>query len=193
MNTINMEWGFLDIFKKAEFNSLMVAVAITGWIMYYFQIEKLIFGLACFASIYCITRFVVFCYQRIVGVRSIKKSYKQEQLAKELNGKKYEEKKKMEINRMFNGLSDVNKFYLSSLILNGKTDPYYYNILHFDKYSKESMFLDTLLSVTEIFKDGFGVGKPTLTIKDYGDAIAVTIDSYLYELTKQYIEKTNNQ
>lgn len=36
------------------------------------------------------------------------------------------------------------------------------------------MSLDTLLPVTEIFWDGFGVGKPTLTIKDYGDAIAVT-------------------
>ena len=65
--------------------------------------------------------------------------------------------------------------------------------MHFQKYTKEYIFVETLLSVTEIFKDGFGVGKPTLTIKDYGDAIAVTIDSYLYELTKQYIEKANNQ
>lgn len=188
-----MDWGFLDIFKRAEFNSLMVAVAITGWIMYYFKIENLIFGLACLASIYCIIRFVVFCYQRILVKKGIKKAFKQEQLAREQEEKKYEEKKKMEITRMFEGLSDINKFYLSSLILNGKTDPYYYNILHFQKYTKEYIFVETLLSVTEIFKDGFGVGKPTLTIKDYGDAIAVTIDSYLYELTKQYIEKANNQ
>lgn len=188
-----MDWGFLDIFKRAEFNSLMVAVAITGWIMYYFKIENIIFGLACLASIYCITRFVVFCYQRIVGVRSLNKAYKQEQLAKKQSEKYYEEKRKMEMIRMFDGLSDVNKFYLSSLILNGKKDHFNYNILHFQKFSKEAMFADTLLSVTEIFKDGFGVGEPTLTINDYGDSIAVTVDSYLYELTKQYIEKNNNQ
>lgn len=26
-----MDWGFINIFKKADFNSLMVAVAINGW------------------------------------------------------------------------------------------------------------------------------------------------------------------
>lgn len=188
-----MDWDVLNIFKKAEFNTLMLSVAITGWIMYYFQIENYIFGLASLASIYFIIRFVVVCYKRIIGIRNIKKVYKQEQLAKELEERKYEENWKMEITRMFEGLSDVNKFYLSSLILNGKTDPFKYNILLFQKYSKEYVFVDSLLSVTEIFKNGFGVGKPTLTIKDYGDAIAVTIDSYLYELIKQHIEKNNNQ
>lgn len=39
-----MDWGFLDIFKKADFISLMFSAAITGWIMYYFQIDSFIFG-----------------------------------------------------------------------------------------------------------------------------------------------------
>lgn len=188
-----MDWGFLDIFKKAEFNSLMVALAITGWIMYYFQIDNLIFGFACFASIYCIIRFVVFCYQRLIRIRNIKKIYKQEQLAKEQKEKKYEENRTMEITRMFEGLSDVNKFYLSSLIINGKTDPYNYNVFHFQNNYKESIFVEFLLPVTEIFKDGYGIGMPTLSTQDYADSIAVTIDPYLYDLTKQYIEKKNGQ
>lgn len=188
-----MDWGFIDILKKAEFNSLMVALAITGWIMFYFQIDNLIFGFASLASIYCIIRFVVFCYQRFIRIRNIKKVYKQEQLAKEQKEKKYEENRTKEITRMFEGLSDVNKFYLSSLIINGKADPYNYNVFHFQNYCNESMFVESLLPVTEIFKDGYGIGLPTLSTQDYSDSIAVTIDPYLYNLTKQYIEKKNNQ
>ena len=171
----------------------MVALAITGWIMFYFQIDNLIFGFASLASIYCIIRFVVFCYQRFIRIRNIKKVYKQEQLAKEQKEKKYEENRTKEITRMFEGLSDVNKFYLSSLIINGKADPYNYNVFHFQNYCNESMFVESLLPVTEIFKDGYGIGLPTLSTQDYSDSIAVTIDPYLYNLTKQYIEKKNNQ
>ena len=94
---------------------------------------------------------------------------------------------------MFEGLSDVNKFYLSSLIINGKTDPYNYNVFHFQNNYKESIFVEFLLPVTEIFKDGYGIGMPTLSTQDYADSIAVTIDPYLYDLTKQYIEKKNGQ
>lgn len=188
-----MDWGFLDIFKKAEFNSLMVAVAISGWIMYYFQIESLIFGLACLASIYCITRFVVFCYQRFIKIRNIKRVYKQELLAKEQKEKKYEENRKIEIKRMFDGLSDSNKFILASILLNGKEDEYDYHILHFQKYSKESMDLDFAQSFTEIYRDWLGNGQVCIHLKNYEDSIAAVIDPYLYELIKQHIENNKAQ
>lgn len=188
-----MDWGFLDIFKRAEFNSLMVAVAVTGWIMYYFQIENLIFGLACLASIYCITRFVVFCYQRFLGIRNIKKAYKQELLAKEQKEKKYEEYRKIEISRMFAGLSDYNKFILASILLNGKEDKYDKHILLFQKYSKESMDLDFAQSFTGIYRDLGGNGQACIYLKDYGDNIAAQIDPYLYDLIKQHVENQNNK
>lgn len=188
-----MDWGFLDIFKKAEFNSLMVALAITGWIMYYFQIDNLIFGFACFASIYCIIRFVVFCYQSFIRIRDIKKVYKQEQLAKEQKEKKYEENRKIEISRMFVGLSDSNKFILASILLNGKEDKYDNHILHFQKYSKESMDLDWAQSFTEIYRNWGGNAQACIQLKEYEDSIAAVIDPYLYELTKQYIENNKAQ
>ena len=188
-----MDWGFLDIFKRAEFNSLMVAVAITGWIMYYFQIDNLIFGLACLASIYCITRLVVFCYQRFVGIRNIKKAYEQELLAKEQKEKKYEENRKIEISRMFAGLSDPNKFILASILLNGKEDVYDNHILHFQKYSKESMYLDLAQSFTGIFRDRLGSGQTCIYLKEYEDSIAAIIDPYLYDLIKQHIENQKNK
>jgi hypothetical protein len=188
-----MDWGFLGIFKKADFNTLMFSIAITGWVMYYFRIDNYIFGLACIASIYCIARFALFRYQRHLEVKSRKKAIKQEQLAKEQNEKSYENHRKMEITRMFNGLSDYNKFQLSSLILKGEKDLYNYNVLHFQKLSNEMLFIDSLISVTEIFNDGFGIGDPTLSIREYADKIAVTIDPYLFELAKQYIENKSNQ
>ena len=183
-----MDWGFLDIFKKAEFNSLMVAVAITGWIMYYYQIENLIFGLACFASIYCITRFDVFCYQRIVGIRNIKKAYRQNQLAKELEEKKYEENRKIEISRMFNGLADSNKFILATILLNGEKDAHCVNVFHFKKYTKEAIDLETAQSISIIYRDWSGSGQACISLREYQDSVAATIDPYLYDLIKQHIE-----
>lgn len=188
-----MDWGFLEIFKRADFNSLMFAVAITGWIMYYFQMEDFIFGLACFASIYCIIRFVVFCYQRLIGIRNIKKAYKQELLAKEQKEKKYEENRKIEISRMYAGLSDPNKFILASILLNGTEDKYDKYILHFQKYSKESMDLDFAQSFTGIFRDWGGNGQACIHLKEYENSIAAAIDPYLYDLIKQYIENNKDK
>ncbi len=188
-----MDWGFLDIFKKADFISLMFSVAITGWIMYYFHIDSFIFGFSCLASVYCITRLVVFCYQRFVRIRSIKNANKQEQLAKEQEEKRYEENRKIEISRMFDGLSDYNKFILSSILLNGKEDEYDKHILHFQKYSKESMDLDFAQSFTGIYRDWGWNGQACILLKDYGNNIAAIIDPYLYDLIKQHIENQNNK
>lgn len=188
-----MDWGFIDIFKRAEFNSLMVAVAITGWIMYYFHIDSYIWGFACLASVYCITRLVVFCYQRFVRIRSIKKVNKQEQLAKEQKEKQYEENRKIEISRMFDGLSDYNKFILTSILLNGKEDVYDNHILHFQKYSNESINLDFAQSFTGIYRDWGGSGQTCIHLKEYENSIAAIIDPYLYDLIKQYIENQKNK
>jgi uncharacterized membrane protein YcjF (UPF0283 family) len=188
-----MDWGFLDIFKKADFISLMFSAAITGWIMYYFQIDSYIFGFACLASIYCITRFVVFCYQSIIRTRRIKKVNKQEQLAKEEEEKRYEENRKMEITRMFHGLLDSNKFLLASIILNGEKDPYYDNVFHFQKYSKESLDLEIAQSISEIYRDWSGSGQACISIREYQDSVVATIDPFLCGLIKQHIENKKAQ
>ena len=72
-----MDWGFINIFKKAEFNTLMLSIAIAGWIMNIWIIPDNVYvvGITIMASIYCVIRFVVFCYNYT--------SHKQEQKAKE--------------------------------------------------------------------------------------------------------------
>lgn len=58
-----MDWSFLNIFKKADFNTLMFSVAITSWILLYIYPRYfyiLITALLC--SIYCVSRFAVYLF-----------------------------------------------------------------------------------------------------------------------------------
>ena len=59
-----MDWSFLNIFKKADFNTLMFSIAVTGWILlciYPENIYILISAILC--SIYCVARLVVFLFK----------------------------------------------------------------------------------------------------------------------------------
>ena len=56
-----MNWDFLDILKKAHFNTLMFSAAITAWIFLYIYPENnYILGAAIFCSIYCLARLAVY-------------------------------------------------------------------------------------------------------------------------------------
>lgn len=61
-----MDWGFLNIFKKAEFNTLMFAAAVACWVLYFIHHDNdLYLGVALLCTIYCIVRFVVYLYNWI--------------------------------------------------------------------------------------------------------------------------------
>ncbi len=184
-----MDWGFLDIFKKAEFNSLMLSVAITGWIMYYFKIQDYVFGIAILASSYCLIRLFVYCYQIISENRERNNNAKQLALAKKLEEKEKIESRNVEISRMFEGLSDDNLNVLLFVFEKGKRDSRNYNILHFPKYGEEAMLANQARSITMIFRGPFGDGQPCISIKKYTDTIAVTIDPFLYDLIRKHIER----
>lgn len=62
-----MDWGFLNIFKKADFNTLMIAASITGWVLHYYYPDNIwILGGALICTIYCLVRFVVYIYNLLV-------------------------------------------------------------------------------------------------------------------------------
>lgn len=185
-----MDWGFINIFKKAEFNTLMLSIAIAGWIMNVWIIPNNVYvvGIAIMASTYCVIRFIVFCYNYT--------THKQEQKAKEKKQneiwrKKEEEKTEKwnnEIYRMFFGLSKENKKTLAIIYLKGEKDPIKYNILHFQRFGEYSLLANQAQNITTIFRDGLGVGMHSITLHEYTDTIAVTIDPYLYNLIKKYVE-----
>lgn len=186
-----MDWGFINIFKKAEFNTLMLSIAIAGWIMNIWIIPDNVYvvGITIMASIYCVIRFVVFCYNYT--------SHKQEQKAKEKKQneiwkKKDEEKTKKwqnEIYRMFFGLSKENKSKLALLYLKGEKDPINYNILHFQKFGEDTIRANHAQEITSIFRGEMGTGMHCITLHEYTDTIAVTIDPFLYNLIKKYVEE----
>lgn len=187
-----MDWGFLDIFKKAEFNSLMLSIAISGGIMYYYHIDSIIFGLFSVASIYCMIRFVVYCYVTIVAHIATKNYEAQKKRDKELKDKAYEDNRRIEISRMFEGLSDHNKFILTSILINGKKDSYYYNVLNFPKYGKDASNIFMAQDISMIYRTEIGGGQYCIHRKEYTDTICVTIDPILYEIIAKYIEENKS-
>lgn len=185
-----MDWGFINIFKKAEFNTLMLSIAIAGWIMNIWIIPNNVYvvGTAIMASVYCIIRFVVFCYKYITHKQEQKMAETKQTEIRQQIEKEKKEKWNNEIYRMFFGLSKENKSTLAIIYLKGEKDPINYNVLHFPKFGEDSFRASKAQEVTSIFRDGFGVGMQCIALREYTDTIAVTIDPYLYDLIKRYVE-----
>ena len=188
-----MDWGFLDIFKKAEFNSLMLSIAVSGGFMYFSHIDSIIFGLFSIASVYCLIRFVVYCYINIASHIDTKRYEAQQKRDKENKEKEYEEKRRIEITRMFYGLSDSNKFVLASLLLKGDKDSYNYNVLHYPKYGNDSVNISTARHISMINRTSYGSGDYCISTQDYTDTMTVTIDPILYGLIENYIKKEQSK
>lgn len=189
-----MDWGFIDIFKKAEFNSLMLSVAIAGWILYYIGLFKeYSLMVALIASIYCLIRFVAYCYETIVANITAKKYEAQKKRDKELKDKAYEDNRRIEISRMFEGLSHHNKYILASILINGKKDSFHYNVLHFPKYGNDSINVYTAQDVSMIYRTGIGGGQCCISTNEYTDTMSVTIDPILYEIIEKYIEENKSK
>jgi len=185
-----MDWDILNIFKKAEFNSLMLSIAAAGWILYYLGVFKeysLIAALV--ASIYCIIRFVVYWYERIASSRATKKCEKQNKRDKEIQKKANEEKRRIEISRMFKGLTDENKKTLAYILLKGKPDEFDCYVLHFNPHSDDTLYVQKAKNISQIFRNPWGSGSDCIWFKHYTNTLAAEIDPYLYDLIKGYIDK----
>lgn len=185
-----MDWGFLDIFKKAEFNSLMLSIAAAGWILYYLGVFKeysLIVALV--ASVYCLIRFIVCCYKNIVARIAAKKYEAQQKRDKELKAQADKEERRIEISRMFKGLTEENKKTLAYIFLKGKPDEFDCYILHFNPYSDDSLYVHQAKSISQIFRNPWGSGNDCIWLKHYTNTLAAEIDPYLYDLIKGYIDE----
>lgn len=184
-----MELDFFNIFKRAEFNTLMLSLAIAAWILHFFVFRDiLILGGAIMSTAYCIIRFIVFSYQNLFAMYENKKSKDQnakEKKEKEANLKAIRE---MEISRMFIGLAEEKKKRLASILLKGERDEYNYNMLHFNKYSQDINTLSTAQATTNIFRGAYDEGVHTIELKYFTDTIAVVIDPCLYDMIKKYID-----
>lgn len=191
-----MSWEFLDIFKKADFNKLMFSLAVAGWVVFCFtpiseQIKYYILGFTILASVYCLSGIVVYCYKQ----NKSKREQKQQRKNRELYNKNVEEGKRIEIDRMFGGLTEANKKILAYIVKKGKTDKYQPNVLHYGKedYQQVDCFFQ-IQSNTRIYRTddpriisyNSDNGHPCITITNYTNTIALTIEPYLLDLIKMY-------
>lgn len=108
-----MDWSFLNIFKKAEFNTLMFSVAVTGWILLYIYPENfymLIAAVLC--SIYCVSRFVVylFHYRQTKKVIKANRIYDKQQKEKKL------QEERLQAQYVYDRLSSDSQEILSNLV-----------------------------------------------------------------------------
>lgn len=188
-----MSWEFLDIFKKADFNKLMFSIAVAGWIVFFSpipeQIKYYILGISILASVYCLSGLAVYCHKQV----KLKRDQKKQKKNRELYDKKIEESKRVEIGRMFEGLTKENKDALAVVVMKGKEDKFQQNVLHYNRNDYQLInVIGHVESTCRIFRTGYlhaydpHGGQPCITITNYADTITVTIEPYLLELAKQY-------
>ena len=109
-----MDWSFLNIFKKADFNTLMFSIAVTGWILLCIYPEFIYIRIAAIlCSIYCVSRFVVFLFKSNQEKKIIKANrlYDEKQEKKLLSSDPFclLKKEEKELLLYFRVLSDAEK------------------------------------------------------------------------------------
>ena len=184
-----MEWDFLNVFKKAEFNTLMLSVSITGWILHILVFTNIyILGVAILSTAYCLIRLIVYLYQSITAKYENIRYEAQKEKEKEEKEAAQKYMRNVEISRMFMGLAEEKKKRLAYILLKGKRDEYNYNVLHFQKYDQDFNTLTIAQATTNIFRGAYDEGVHTIELKYFTDTIAVVIDPCLYDMIKKYID-----
>ncbi len=126
-----MEWTFLDIFKKAEFNTLMVSAAITGWLLYFFYPNSnyaiIFIGIAILCSIYSIIRIIKLLAEKTKALLKRRKEKKEKEIQIKLAAENDERKKKgQEASAQFvyDRLSPYSQVVLQKIVAYGEKSTY---------------------------------------------------------------------
>lgn len=116
-----MDWSILNIFNKADFNTLMLALAITGWILnHYYPTSIWFLGGAILCSIYCMIRLCVFIYKWVIAKRHIKKDEKYKKEIREKNA----QNQRLQAQYAYDRLSMEGKLLLSEIVRIGEKSCY---------------------------------------------------------------------
>lgn len=186
-----MDWGFLDIFKKADFNKLMLSVAVTAWILFFlFSKHIYIIAGAILSSAYCVISLVVYIYQYFSAKIEDNHYAAKKKKEDELYAAKKVEEDSIEITRMFEGLMVEKKNMLAKLLINGKKDSFNTYVLLIQKNKEEYLHAKQAHQLTYITSKDYYNKKLYLTsITEYADSISISIHPHLYDLIKQYINE----
>ena len=108
-----MDWSFLNIFKKADFNTLMFSIAVTGWILLCIYPDNIYIRIAAIScSIYCIARLVVFLFKSYQE----KKIIEANRLYDEQQERKQIQEKRLQAQYVYDRLSQESKELFSRIV-----------------------------------------------------------------------------
>lgn len=191
-----MDWGFLDIFKKADFNVLMVAAAGTAWILH-FKVDTenvWFFAAAVLCSLYCAIKLIIKIYLFLSDIYKDNKDNETHELLQKQENEKNVKELYAEALRIYTGLSDNSKAILQDIYVKGKQDPLK---AHCRLISKLEFMLvidaqhvaETFLSVLPI---SFGKQRIWFELVEQPDSYLAIFDPYLHNIIGKNISNKNN-
>ena len=116
-----MDWSFLNIFKRADFNTFMFSLAVTGWIMIYYNPDMFYLKMiAILCSVYCVTRFAIYLFNRYQTnkINKANARYEQEQKEKRAN------ERNIQAQYVYDRLSNKHKKILFEVVSNSERCSY---------------------------------------------------------------------
>ena len=188
-----MDWGFLDIFKKADFNVLMVAAAITAWFLYYTVDSENVwfYAAALLCTFYCAFKLAIHIYKFLSGYYKYNKQMDklEEQQVKYEEQQKFQNEVRLkesidEAMRIYVGLSDDNKEKLENIYVHGKPDP-------LKKYCRlisradHMLILDAQMvadSFLNVLPFTFGTQKIWFELIEQPDSVLAVFDLQLHDI-----------
>lgn len=176
-----MDWSFLNIFKRADFNTLMFSLAVTGWIMLYNNPDIIYLKMiTLLCSIYCISRFFVYLY----NVYQVSKTNKANaKYHKEQNDKKARDRE-LQAQFVYDRLSLDNQKILQEIIRRGEKSCYSDVYIIKDKLSN-CMFISQVRMI--LFSDN--MINNWISIEESSDSYSIYIKLPLNSIIESRINK----
>lgn len=176
-----MDWSFLNIFKRADFNTLMFSLAIMGWIMFYLYPDIIYFiMIAIMCSVYCIARFVVHSYNAYQESQVNKANVKYDQ---ELKDKRTHDRE-LQAQFVYERLSSDDQKLLQEIIRKGEKSCYSDVYIIRDKLSN-CMFISQVQMI--LYSDD--MIHNWISINESSDSYSINIKSPLNSIIES---KSNN-
>jgi hypothetical protein len=176
-----MDWSFLNIFKKADFNTLVFSLAVMGWIMLYFYPDIIYLKMiALLCSVYCISRFVVHLYHVYQISKTNKANAKYDKAQKD----KRAHDRELQAQFVYDRLSLDDQKILQEIIRKGEKSCYSDVYIIKDKLSN-CMFISQVQMI--LYSDD--LINNWISINESSDSYSINIKSPLNSIVENRINK----
>jgi len=180
-----MDWSFMNIFKRADFNTLMFSLAIMGWIMNCLYPDIIYFiMIAIMCSVYCIARFVVHLYDayQLSQINKANAKYDQEQKDKMAHDRE------LQAQFVYDRLSLDNQKLLQEIVRKGEKSSY--SDVYIIKDVHSNSFIISQISMM-LFHDN--MVNSWVTINESQDSCSIYIKNPLNIIIERQIKNNRHE